>query len=140
MNVDQKKIDEILANYDKITVIGLSPDGTKPSQRVPLFMKSQGYSLVGVNPGQREIAGIKIYERLADVPGDYRKFVAVFRRPEFIPDLVDEILRLGGTEVLWLQLGITHSEAEHKAQQAGLWVVSDRCLKIEQARKRAAFG
>lgn len=66
-----------------------------------------------------------------------RRFVNVFRRSENIPEVVDEVLALGGTEVLWLQLGIAHPEAEKKAERAGLKVVSDRCLIIEH---RKHFG
>lgn len=131
MNVKDSEFKSLLNHYKKITVIGISPDASKPSQRIPLYMKAQGYEVVGVNPGHSEIAGIKIYSSLAEVPADYRKFVDVFRRPDHIPSVVDEVLKVGGVEVLWLQLGIEHPEAEEKAEKAGIRVVSDRCLLVE---------
>ena len=131
MNVQPSEFLEILQKYKKITVIGISPHADRPSQQIPLYMKKHGYDVVGVNPGHSEIAGIKIYPSLADVPLEYRKFVDVFRRSDAIPEVVDEVLKAGGVEVLWLQLGITHPEAEGKAEAAGLKVISDHCLLVE---------
>lgn len=131
MNVTDEEIKNILVQYKKILIYGLSPDASKPSQQIPLFMKNKKYDVVGLHPQEKNIAGISIYQSLQDVPQDYRKLIDVFRKPEAIPQIVDEILDLGGTEVLWLQLGITHPEAEKKAEAAGLKVVSNRCLKIE---------
>ena len=130
-NVKDSEIKNLLTTYKKLTVVGLSPDGNKPSQGVPVFMRSKGYDLVGIYPKEKNINGFPIYQSLGEVPAEYRKFVDVFRRPEHIPAVVDEVLRVGGVEVLWLQLGISHPEAEKKAEAAGLKVVSDRCLIIE---------
>lgn len=131
MNTNEEEIKSILRNYKKITVVGLSPDSHKPSQEIPVFMRSNGYDIVGVNPAKTEINGFKIYPSLAEVPAEYRKFVNVFRRAEHIPSVVDEILKLGGTEVLWLQLGIANEIAEKLAENSGIKVVSNRCLLIE---------
>lgn len=131
MNVKDSEIKDILQTHKKVVVIGMSKDPSKPSQTVPLLLKSKGHDVVGVNPAETEIAGMTVYPNLAAVPVEYRKFVDVFRKPEAIPAIVDEILRLGGTEVLWLQLGITHPEAEKKAEAAGIRVISDRCPAIE---------
>ena len=131
MNVKEFEFLEILKKYKKITVVGISPNADRPSHQIPLYMQRQGYEVVGVNPGHDEIAGMKIYPNLAAVPAEYRKFVDVFRRPEHIPDVVEEALKTGGVEVLWLQLGITNPEAEKKAEAAGLRVISDRCLLVE---------
>ncbi len=131
MNIKDTEIKDLLTQYKRFVVYGLSPDASKPSQRVPLFMKSKGYEAVGTYPGQTEIAGFKIYPKLADVPLEYRKFVDVFRSSDKIPAVVDEVIAAGGVEVLWLQLGISHPEAEKRAEAAGIKVVSDRCLHIE---------
>lgn len=131
MNVNESEIAKLMAQYKKFCVLGLSPDGNKPSQSVPLFMRSKGWDIVGIYPGETEINGFKIYESLKQVPTEYRKFVDVFRRPEHIPAVVDEVIAVGGVEVLWLQLGITHVEAEKRAEAAGIKVVSNRCLHIE---------
>ena len=128
------EIKSVLETYKHFVVYGLSPDAKKPSQGVPLFMRSKGYDIVGTYPKGDNISGFKIYQSLADVPLPYRKFVDVFRRSEDIPAVVDEVLKVGGVEVLWLQLGITHSDAEAKAQKAGIKVISNRCLHIEYER------
>lgn len=131
MNVNEQEIKNILTENKKICVIGLSPDAAKPSHSVPMFMKSKGFDIVGVYPRGQDINGVKVYTELKDVPESDRHFVNVFRRSEAIPEVVDEILRLGGTKILWLQLGISHPEAEKKAEAAGIKVISDRCLLIE---------
>jgi predicted CoA-binding protein len=137
MNVKDSEIKDIMAKYKKITVFGLSPDAAKPSQAIPRFMRSKGYNVVGLYPGEKEIEGFKIYQDLREVPAEQRKFVDVFRRPEHIPAVVEEVLSAGGVEVLWLQLGITNKEAEARAEAAGLKVISDRCWLIEY---RKYFG
>lgn len=131
MNITDSEIKKILQDYKKITVIGLSPDGTKPSHSVPVFMRSHGYDLVGVYPKEKEINGFRIFQSLSEVPVEYRQFVNVFRASNKIPDVVDEVLKTGGVKVLWLQLGIQNTEAEKRAEAAGILVISDRCLKIE---------
>lgn len=120
--------------HQKITVVGISPNPSRPSHQIAVYMKQNGYDVVGVNPGHEQIAGIKIYKTLADVPADFRKFVDVFRSPENVPELVDDILKVGGVEVLWLQLGVGHPEAEKKAEAKGIRVVSEHCLLVEHRR------
>lgn len=131
MNVPADKFRDILTQYKKITVVGISPNPSRASQQIAIYMKEHGYEVVGVNPGHDQIAGIRVYKTLADVPADFRKFVDVFRSPENVPELVDDILKVGGVEVLWLQLGVGHAAAEKKAEAKGLQVISNRCLLVE---------
>ena len=131
MNVDDAGIKKILTENKNICVLGLSPEPSKPSHSVPMFMKSKGYNIIGVYPRGNDIGDVKVYAQLKDVPEKDRAFIDVFRRSEAIPEVVDEILKLGGTKILWLQLGISHPEAEKKAEAAGIQVVSNRCLLIE---------
>jgi predicted CoA-binding protein len=131
MNVNDDGIKKILQTYKKLTVIGLSRDATKPAQKVPQFLRMHGYEIVGVHPTEKEIAGFRCYQKLADVPAEFRKFVDVFRPPKDIPAVVDDVLNAGGVEILFLQLGITHPESETRAEKAGIKVISDRCLHIE---------
>jgi predicted CoA-binding protein len=100
-------------------------------------MREHGWEMVGTYPKAHAENGFRIFPSLDQVPPEYRRFVDVFRSSEKIPALVDEVLALGGVEVLWLQLGISHPAAEAKAERAGLRVVSDRCLIIEH---RKAWG
>jgi hypothetical protein len=131
MNVADAEIRSLLERYKKFCVYGLSADLEKPSHYVPLYMRDHGWDVVGTYPKLHQASGFTIYSKLADVPPEYRRFVDVFRASDKIPDVVDEVLALGGVEVLWLQLGISHPEAEARAERAGLKVVSNRCLIIE---------
>jgi uncharacterized protein len=134
MNVQDHEIKTLLSQYKKFSVYGLSPDAEKESHYVPLYMKNHGWDMVGTYPKNHSAGGFKIYSQLRDVPQEYRKFVDVFRSSDRIPDVVDEVLSVGGVEVLWLQLGISNPEAESRAEAAGIRVVSNRCLIIEHKR------
>ncbi|QDK47026.1 CoA-binding protein [Bdellovibrio sp. ZAP7] len=134
MNVKDNEIKGLLEKYKKFSVYGLSPDQTKASHYVPAYMRDHGWEMVGTYPKDHEENGFKIYSSLKEVPAEYRKFVDVFRSSDRIPDVVDEVLAVGGVEVLWLQLGISNPEAEARAEKAGIKVVSDRCLIIEHKR------
>lgn len=134
MNVSDTEIKNLMSKYKKFVVYGLSPDPTKPSHYVPLYMKEKGWDVVGVYPKNHAVNGFKIYDKLSSVPKEYLKFVDVFRASDRIPEVVDEVLACGATEALWLQLGITHPEAEARAEKAGLKVVSNRCLIPEYKR------
>lgn len=134
MNVKDNEIKKLLSDYKKFAVYGLSPDEDKPSHYVPLYMKNHGWDMVGTYPKNHSAGGFKIYNKLSDIPAEYRKFLDVFRSSDKIPEIVDEVIATGGVEVLWLQLGISHPEAELKAEKAGIKVVSNRCLIIEHKR------
>jgi predicted CoA-binding protein len=134
MNVTDSEIKDILVKYKKLTVYGLSKDENKPSQYVPVYMASKGYDIIGIYPTEKQIAGFPIFQSLSQIPKEHLRFVDVFQKSERIPAIVDEVIALGGVEVLWLQLGITHPEAEKKAAAAGIKVISNRCLKVEYAR------
>ncbi len=134
MNVKDNQIKTLMEKYKKFCVYGLSPDLSKPSHYVPVYMRNQGWEMVGVYPKAHDAGGFQIYDSLSNVPAAYRKFVDVFRSSEKIPELVEEVLRVGGVEVLWLQLGITNPEAEARAEKAGIQVVSNRCLIPEHRR------
>jgi predicted CoA-binding protein len=134
MNIKDSEIKSLLQKYKKFAVYGLSPDETKASHYVPAYMREHGWDMVGTYPKSHETDGFKIYSDLASVPAEYRKFIDVFRSSERIPEVVDEVLQVGGVEVLWLQLGISNPEAEARAEKAGLKVVSNRCLIIEHKK------
>lgn len=134
MNVKDSEIKDLMAKYKKLTVLGLSNDPSKPSHSVPLFYRNHGWDPVGVYPKKHEANGFKIYDTLDSVPAEYRKFVDVFRSSDRIPEVVDEVLKVGGVEVLFLQLGISNPEAEARAEKAGIKVISNRCLVIEHRK------
>lgn len=134
MNVAENEIKDLMDQYKKITVYGLSGDPTKASHSVPVYMRRYGWDIVGTYPKPHTDGGFQIYKSLRDVPAEYRKFVDVFRSSEKIDEVVDEVLAVGGVEVLWLQLGILNPSAERRAEAAGIKVVSDRCLVIEHQK------
>lgn len=134
MNVKDSEIKSLMEKYKKFSVYGLSHDPAKPSHYVPLYMRNHGWEIVGTYPKAHSVNEFKIFNNLKEIPKEFRKFIDVFRASEKIPELVDEILELGGVEVLWLQLGISHPEAEVRAESAGIKVVSNRCLIIEHEK------
>ncbi|KYG66439.1 CoA-binding protein [Bdellovibrio bacteriovorus] len=134
MNVKDSEFKALLEKYKKFAVYGLSPDATKASHYVPLYMRDHGWEMVGTYPKDHNAGGFKIYKTLKEIPAEYRKFVDVFRSSDRIDEVVDEAIEAGGVEVLWLQLGISNPEAEVRAEKAGIKVVSNRCLIIEHKK------
>lgn len=134
MNVKDSEFKSLLEKYKKFVVYGLSPDPTKASHYVPVYMRDHGWEMVGTYPKAHAAGDFKIYPSLKDVPLEYRKFVDVFRSSDRIDEVVDEILAVGGVEVMWLQLGIENAAAEARAEKAGIKVVSNRCLIIEHKK------
>lgn len=134
MPVQDAEIKALLLQYKQICVYGLSPKPEKPSHYVPQYMRSHGWQLIGTYPKVHTENGFEIYQTLSEIPKGQRKFINAFRASDKIPALVDEIISLGDVEVLWLQLGIQHTEAEARAEKAGIRVVSNRCLKIEHEK------
>jgi predicted CoA-binding protein len=124
----QADIDDIL-EMKRIAVVGLSSDPSRPSYDVARYLQRQGYSIIPVNPKETEVLGEKSYPTLSDIP-EPPDVVDVFRRPEYVGEIVDEAVKVGAKAV-WLQLGVINEEAARKAREAGLLVVMDRCMKIE---------
>lgn len=139
-NAGEEEIDAILASAKTIAVIGLSDKPNRDSHRVASYLQAHGYRVVPVNPQVAEVLGERSYPDLMSVPPDIAiDVVDIFRRPEFIPRIVDAAIARGAKTV-WMQLGLAHNAAADKARAAGLSVVMDRCMKIEHARWSAAGG
>jgi uncharacterized protein len=128
------EISELLAKAKSIAVVGLSSDPMRPSFGVSQYMQRKGYRIIPVNPNEKTVLGEKAYDRLCDVP-DQVDVVDVFRRPEFVPEIVDEAIRLK-IPFLWLQEGVVHPSAANKAREAGMIVVMDRCILKEHRARR----
>ena len=121
-----------------IAVVGASTETQKPGHYVPAFMETEGYDIIPINPNAAEIFGKKCYPSLSSLaPGDKARIqvINVFRRPEFIPYLTDEIIRLKPEmpqlKGVWLQEGIAHPDSHERMRAAGLVVVADKCMKKE---------
>src|ERR1700675_3048300 len=116
----------ILKNYKAIAVVGLSSNPRRPSFGVAQYIQSVGYRIIPVNPQETEVLGQKSYPRLEDVP-EKVDTVEIFRRPEFVPDIVESAIRIG-TRAVWMQEGVINPKAAEKARQAGLLAVMDHCM------------
>jgi len=123
---------EIL-NYDAIAVVGCSTTAGKDAHEIPAYIQRQGYEINPVNPFADEVLGETAYDSVTDVDGDI-DIVDVFRPSEEVAGIVDELLERNDVNVLWTQLGIRDDEAAQRAEDAGLQVVQDRCLKVEHSR------
>ena len=123
---------EILEKYKRIAVVGLSSNTWRASYGVSRFMQTVGYQITPVNPNETEVLGIKAYATLDDVP-ESLEIVNIFRRSEFVPEVVDAAIRRKA-KVIWMQEGVVHEEAAQRARAAGLEVVMDRCILKEQMK------
>jgi predicted CoA-binding protein len=121
-----------------IAVVGLSSNHHRPSNGVSEYMKRSGYRIIPVNPNETEVLDEKSYARLEDVP-DKIDMVNIFRRPEFVPDIVESAIRVGAKSV-WMQEGVIHEAAAERARAAGLEVVMDRCLLKEHRKMLKTTG
>jgi uncharacterized protein len=127
------EIRELLTKSKTIAVVGLSSDPLRPSFGVSQYMHHKGYRIIPVNPNEQMVLGEKSYGSLAEVP-ERIDLVDVFRRPEFVPEIIDEVIRLK-IPAIWLQEGVVHRVAAKKARDAGIFVVMDKCiLKEHRAR------
>ena len=126
-------ITEILRTARTIAVVGLSSKRFRPSYGVAEYLQSVGYRILPVNPHETEILGERCHARLEDIlaPVD---IVDVFRRSEFVPEVVASAIRMGARAV-WMQEGVIHPEAAELARQAGLKVVMDLCILKEHVRR-----
>jgi|SRR3954463_4605440 predicted CoA-binding protein len=122
-------IRELLTNTKTIAVVGLSSDPMRVSFGVSQYMQRKGYRIIPVNPNEKTVLGERAYTSLSDVV-DKIDLVDVFRRSEFVPEIVDEVIRLK-IPALWLQEGVVHQDAAQKARDAGIIVVMDRCILKE---------
>jgi uncharacterized protein len=132
---DDNGLRELLTRARRIAVVGLSPKPHRDSHHVARYMQERGYEIVPVYPRGDEILGARVYPRVRDIPGGV-DLVDVFRRAEFIPEVVDDVLA-AKAPALWLQFGCVDEAAAQRAADAGVAVVSDRCLMVEHA---ALFG
>jgi uncharacterized protein len=124
---------EILLNTKRVALVGASNNPARPSFFVATYLlSSTAYEVSFINPRLDELLGEPVYPSLADLPKP-PDLVSVFRRHDDLPGVAEEVIDAGG-KTLWLQLGLSHEPVAHRAEEAGLAVVMDRCVKIEHAR------
>ena len=125
-------ITDLLKRAKTIAVVGLSDNPMRPSHGVSAYMRSHGYRIIPVNPQITSSLGEKAYASLKDVP-EKIDIVNVFRRSEFVADVVDAAVKIGAKTV-WMQEGVVDEDAANRARAAGMNVVMDRCI-LKEHRK-----
>jgi predicted CoA-binding protein len=129
---DPHTIQRVLLNARTIAIVGLSKNTLRASHFVGFYLRRHGYRVIAVNPREKEIFGEPSYASLRDVPEPV-DIVNVFRAPDALPGIAAEAVAIGA-KCLWCQFGVINEEGARIAEQGGLSVVMDRCIKVEHAR------
>jgi uncharacterized protein len=129
---DANVIREILHTARTIAIVGLSSNVLRPSNFVGFYLLRHGYRVIPVNPNEQEVYGEPAFARLSDVPFPV-DVVDVFRASAAVPGIAEEAVQIGA-KALWLQFGVISQQGATIAQDGGLKVVMDRCMKVEHAR------
>src|SRR6202030_317382 len=128
-------IADLLKRSKTIAVVGLSNSPFRPSHGVSAYMQTSGYHIIPVNPKSKGSLGEMAYASLLDVP-EKIDIVNIFRRPEFVEEVVDQAIRLR-VPAIWMQEEVINEKAAEKARQAGIFVIMDRCILKEH---KSRFG
>ena len=129
---------DILRDAKTIAVVGLSSNPARPSYGVGQYLQTAGYRIIPVNPKETSVLGESACHSLEEVP-ETPEVVVIFRRPEYVPEVVESAIRKGA-KVIWMQEGVIHEEAARRALDAGLAVVQDRCILKEHAKRFVTEG
>ena len=134
--INDARLREILTGSPTVAVLGIHREPEKAAFYVPEYLKDEGYRVIGVNPQFKDetILGEKVRARLSEIrePID---IVDVFRKPEAIPEHVEDILAMNPKpKYVWFQLGIKHEEAAKKLEEAGITVIQNRCTLADHQR------
>ena len=129
---DPLEIQHALLETKTVAVVGLSGNSLRASNFVGFYLKRHGYEVYPVNPREERILGEKSYASLRDIPVPI-DVVNVFRNPEALPGIAEDAVAIGA-KVLWCQFNVINEEGARIAEEGGLTVVMDRCIKVEHAR------
>lgn len=132
LNQNMDTMREILAKAQTIALVGHSDKNYRTSYQIADYLRRQGYTVIPVNPTVESIDGNKSYASLHDIEG-HVDIVNVFRRSEYLADIVDDAIAIGAGTI-WTQLDVIDYQARDKALQAGVHVAMDLCIKVEHAR------
>ena len=143
------RIRQILENDRTIAIVGMSDKPHRASHEVAHYLQKHGYRIVPVNPlvareggcilGERAHASVREASDAVRAEGGRIDMVDCFRKPEDIPPLAEDAIAIGA-KCLWLQLGVFNEDAARVAEDAGLQVIQNRCVKIEHARLFGGLG
>ena len=129
---DPLTIQRILHGARTVAVVGLSGNELRASNFVGYYLQRHGYRVIPVNPNEEQVLGEQVYPSLRDVPG-HVDIVNVFRAPDALPEIARDTVAIGA-DSLWCQFGVVNAEGARIAEEGGVTVVMDRCLKVEHAR------
>lgn len=135
INEPNQEIENILKSSKTVAIIGLSPKPEKDSYQVAKYLIEAGYTIYPVYPKEESILGQKVYRSISEIEGDI-DIVDVFRKPDALGQVVDEVINRGGVKTVWFQLGLVNNSAAQRARDAGLDVVQSRCIKVEHQRMK----
>lgn len=130
--IDPGTIRRVLSTTKTIAIVGLSPKPERPSYFVGTYLQYEGYRVIPVNPRADMILGEKSYPDLLSIPEPV-DMVNVFRNPDDCPEIARQAVQIKA-KTLWLQLRVVSFEAARIAEEGGLTVIMDRCVKIEHGR------
>jgi hypothetical protein len=141
MTNDPALIDEMLRTAKTIAVVGMSDKTWRASHNIGRYLAANGYKVIPVNPALTEILGMKCFPDLEAAQAASREeagagidLVDVFRASEYVPAIVDDVIRLG-IPCLWLQDGVIHEEAVARARAAGVKCVQNDCIFREHSAR-----
>ena len=129
---DPLTIQRVLREAKTIAIVGLSGNPLRASNFVGFYLQRHGYRVIPVNPREREILGERSYASLREVPVPV-DIVDVFRAPAALPEIARDAVAIHA-KCLWCQFNVINEEGARIAEEGGLAVVMDRCLKVEHAR------
>lgn len=133
-NPEHADITKVLKESKTVAVVGLSSRSYRASYGVSETLQESGYRIFPVNPNESEVLGEKCYARLEDIP-EKVDIVDIFRRPEFVPEIVDSAIRIGA-RAIWMQEGVEDEASAERARRAGLFVIMDNCIAKEIHKRR----
>ena len=123
----------VLTKFKRVAVVGVSDNPARASYHIAKYLIDQGFAVTPINPALSEIFGLRCYPDLLSAPGPI-EIVDIFRRVEFIPEIVDQAIKIGAKAV-WMQSGLIDEVSAERARLAGLKVVMDHCIMIEHGSR-----
>lgn len=132
-NATSEEISKLLDNVKTVAVVGISPKEERPSHWISLYLRDNGFDVVGVNPGHTELMGFKVYPTVSAIPGPI-DLVNIFVRSENVGPIVDDAIAKKA-KFIWMQEGVVNNAAADKARAAGLVVVMNKCIYKEHAAR-----
>ena len=131
---EEERIREALETAQTVAVVGCSPDPSRASHAIARYLMSQGYRVIPVNPGHRELLGESSYPSLSEIPPEIRvDIVDVFRRSEHVAPIAREAIARG-VPFFFMQKGVVDPAAARQLEEAGVGVAMDRCILVEHER------